>query len=88
MMGYDDKLFIRPSKIWRRFYTYRVWLVVFGGIALVGIHIGYLLFGNNSVEVLLRLESQRKHLEQNAQMIEDENAKLQKQIFELRGLKP
>lgn len=87
-MNYDSDLFIKPSRIWRGIYTNRVWLIVFGVIALLGVYMGYLLFGSNSVEVLLRLESQKHHLEQNAQIIEDENAQLQKQIFELRGLKP
>ena len=46
---------------------------------------GLLLFGNNSVEVLLRLRAQKAHLIEEAQIIELQNARLQKQIFDLKG---
>lgn len=83
-----QELLAKPSKLTRFFYTNRVWLVVFGVLALVGLYVGYLLFGSNSVEVLMRLEAQKKRLVQEAKGIEEQNARLQKQIFELRGLKP
>lgn len=86
----DDaqEFIIKPSRVWRTLYVNRVWFVVFGIPAGVGIYLGYLLFGANSVEVLLRLHAQKRYLVQNTQLIEAENARLQKQIFELRGLKP
>lgn len=86
----DDvqEFIIKPSRVWRTLYVNRAWFVVFGILAGIGIYLGYLLFGANSVEVLLRLHAQKKYLVQNTQLIEAENARLQKQIFELRGLKP
>lgn len=88
MNEHAQEFIIKPSRVWRALYVNRIWFVIFGILAGVGIYLGYLLFGANSVEVLLRLHAQKKHLVQNTQLIEAENARLQKQIFELRGLKP
>ncbi|CAM3263356.1 hypothetical protein [Helicobacter labetoulli] len=78
----------KTSRLWRLVYVNRVWLVVFGVMLGAGLYLGYLLFGNNSVEVLVRLKAQRNTLVNNSKMIEEQNANLQKQIFEIRGLKP
>lgn len=76
------------SAKWRRLiYTNRIWFVAFVIIVAFGLYAGYLLFGSNSVEVLLRLRSQKAHLMQEAHSLETQNANLQKQIFELRGAK-
>ncbi len=88
MRTQTQELLEKPSKLWRFFYINRVWLIVFGLLLVTGLYLGYLLFGSNSVEVLLRLQSQKKHLLQEAQVIEAQNAHLQKQIFELKELKP
>ena len=85
---YYEELLDKPQKITRFFYTNRIWFIVFGLIAGVGLYVGYLLFGSNSLEVLLKLKAQKTHLIQDAQNIEEQNALLQKQIFELRELKP
>lgn len=73
------------SKVWRLLHTNRIWILVFILVMLGGLYMGLLLFGNNSVEVLLRLRTQKSHLIEEAQIIEEQNARLQKQIFELRG---
>ena len=78
----------KTSRLWRLVYVNRVWLVVFGVMLGAGLYLGYLLFGNNSVEVLVRLKAQKNTLVNNSKMIEEQNANLQKQIFEIRGLKP
>lgn len=88
MRKQTQELLEKPSKLWRFFYINRVWLIVFGLLLVTGLYLGYLLFGSNSVEVLLRLQSQKKHLLHEAQVIEAQNAHLQKQIFELKELKP
>ena len=88
MRKQTQELLEKPSKLWRFFYINRVWLIVFGLLLVTGLYLGYLLFGSNSVEVLLRLQSQKKHLLQEAQVIEAQNAHLQKQIYELKKLKP
>lgn len=80
-----QELLDKPSKIWRLLYLNRIWLIIFGIVIVAGVYMGYLLFGNNSVEVLLRLQSQKTHLKEEAQKIEEQNALLQRQIFELKG---
>lgn len=81
----QQDLFEKPSRLWRLLYVNRVWLIIFGILVVLGVYVGYLLFGNNSVEVLLRLQSQKNHLIKEAQKIEAQNARLQRQIFELKG---
>ena len=81
----QQDLFEKPSRLWRLLYVNRVWLIIFGILIVLGVYVGYLLFGNNYVEVLLRLQSQKNHLIKEAQKIEAQNARLQRQIFELKG---
>lgn len=88
MMSETQELLEKTSRLWRVIYTNRVWFVFFGVVLVVGLYMGYLLFGNNSVEVLVRLKAQKNALIHEAQAIEGQNATLQRQIFELRGLKP
>lgn len=85
MTSMQQDLFEKPSRLWRLLYVNRVWLIIFGILVVLGVYVGYLLFGNNSVEVLLRLQSQKNHLIKEAQKIEAQNARLQRQIFELKG---
>lgn len=87
-MSEAEELLEKSSKLWRLVYTNRVWFVLFGVLVGIGLYLGYLLFGNNSVEVLVRLKAQKNALINNSKMIEEQNANLQKQIFEIRGLKP
>ncbi len=87
-MSEAEELLEKSSKLWRLAYTRRVWFVLFGILVGIGLYLGYLLFGNNSVEVLVRLKAQKNALINDSKMIETQNANLQKQIFEIRGLKP
>lgn len=91
--AYEEKqdlheLIKQPSRFWRRLYVSRAWFVLFGAIFFMVIYVGFLLFGNNSIEVLVRLKAQKSHLIKEIRILEEQNARLQKQIFELRGLKP
>lgn len=82
------QLFAPTSRIARFLYTNRIWIIFFSIIAASGFYIGILLFGNDSLEVLVRLKAQKSSLISESQAIEAQNARLQKQIFELKGLKP
>ena len=55
-------------------------------VIAIGLYIGSLLFGVNSVEVLYNLHLQQKALKRNIQYLKKENAKLQKEYFELKEL--
>ncbi len=52
----------------------------------LGIYLGILLFGNNSLEVLLGLEEYEGYLQKEVNSLKNENANLQKSYFELKEL--
>ncbi len=52
----------------------------------LGIYIGTLLFGDNSLEILLGLEEYEHYLEERIDGLKSENAQLQKEYFELKEL--
>lgn len=55
-------------------------------VLTVGIYIGILLFGDNSLDVLLKLESYEDYLKEEITRLKQENATLQKEYFELKEL--
>jgi hypothetical protein len=54
----------------------------------VGVYIGILLFGDNSLDVLLGLEEYEDYLKDEIVRLKQENATLQKEYFELKELDP
>lgn len=57
-------------------------------VVVLGVYIGFLLFGTNSVEVLYRLHVQEKNLKRSIEYLKRENARLQKEYFELKDMEP
>ena len=57
-----------------------------GVVVLSGIYISLLLFGDNSVTVLLDLEEYESYLFKEVTQLKAENASLQKEYFELLEL--
>lgn len=55
-------------------------------VLALGIYLGILLFGNNSLEVLLGLEEYETYLQKEIDLLKNENANLQKSYFELKEL--
>ncbi len=55
-------------------------------IVALGIYIGILLFGDNSLQVLLGLEEYESYLKDDIERLKQENATLQKEYFELKEL--
>ena len=51
-----------------------------------GIYIGILLFGDNSLEVLLGLEDYQTYLQDQIVELKNQNADLQKEYFELKEI--
>ena len=49
-------------------------------------YIGSLLFGNNSVEVMMGLEDYENYLKDEIVRLKSENAELQKEYFELKEI--
>ncbi|BCZ16893.1 hypothetical protein NHP190003_01750 [Helicobacter sp. NHP19-003] len=75
-------------RVWQWLYAYRGLLVIFGIAVALGVYVGCLLFGDNSYEVLTRLKVRQAKLYERVQNLQYENAKLQKQLFELKELEP
>ncbi|WP_104721877.1 hypothetical protein [Helicobacter mesocricetorum] len=57
-------------------------------VCIAGIYFGNLLFGSNSLSVLLELEEKEKKMRQEVNFLTHQNANLQKELFELKGLEP
>jgi hypothetical protein len=63
----------------------KLFIALFLVVAL-GIYIGVLLFGENSLEVLFQLEEYEDYLLSETNQLKIENSNLQKEYFELKGL--
>ena len=55
-------------------------------IVALGIYIGVLLFGDNSLQVLLGLGEYEAYLKEDIERLKTENASMQKEYFELKEL--
>ncbi len=62
--------------------------IVLAVVVGLGIYAGILLFGPNSLTVLLGLEEQRTTLQRHIKSLKARNAALQKEYFELKQLEP
>ncbi|MFY9142892.1 hypothetical protein [Sulfuricurvum sp.] len=61
-------------------------LLAAGVVLLVGVYMGFIFFGDNSLSVLLDLEEHQDYLSEDIERLKVENAALQKQYFELKEL--
>ena len=61
-------------------------LFLFLIVLAVGIYIGILLYGTNSLEVLFELQDYEDYLHSEVYRIKDENAELQREYFELKEI--
>lgn len=64
------------------------WLILLLAVLILGIYIGTLFFGTNSLEVLLELRKKENELSYRVERLRSDNAQLQKEYFELKGLEP
>jgi len=70
---------------WLGFSLKSIFLILVG-IIVLGLYVGVLLFGENSLIVLNRLEHEKKGFSQERKEIKASNQKLQKEYFELLQL--
>ncbi len=57
-------------------------------VVALGVYVGDLLFGKNSLEILLNLQERKSELQQQIKSYKKNNATLQKNYFELLQLEP
>lgn len=55
-------------------------------VLALGIYLGVLLYGTNSLEVLFGLEDYESYLNSEIYRLKDENAELQREFFELKEI--
>ena len=55
-------------------------------VLVSGVYIGILLYGTNSLETLLSLQEYESYLQNEIESLRSENAKLQKEYFELKEI--
>ncbi|MEA3370200.1 MAG: hypothetical protein U9Q40_02545 [Campylobacterota bacterium] len=59
---------------------------LFGVVTALGIYLGVLLYGTNSLEVLFGLQDYENYLQTEIYRLKDENAELQREYFELKEI--
>lgn len=61
-------------------------LLLFSIVMVMGIYLGVLLYGTNSVEVLFGLEDYENYLQDEIVRLKSDNAELQREYFELKEI--
>ncbi len=57
-------------------------------ILFLGVYFGNLFFGQNSLEIFLNLKNEKESIDYEIDSLIRENARLQKEYFELKDLEP
>jgi hypothetical protein len=55
-------------------------------VLTIGVYIGVLLYGTNSLEVLFELQEYENYLQNEVHRLKHENAELQREYFELKEI--
>ncbi|ANV98792.1 hypothetical protein BBW65_07505 [Helicobacter enhydrae] len=63
-------------------------VIIVCGVFWIGWYATELLYGNYSRQILQELREQEQYLKQKVNQLQAQNVKLQKVIFELKGLEP
>lgn len=84
LLGYDEE----NESLTERYFGLSTikFLIASGFVLVLGIYLGLIFFGNNSLSVLLDLEEHQDYLIEDIERLKTENASLQKQFFELQEL--
>ena len=61
-------------------------LSLVSAVLALGIYLGVLLYGTNSLEVLFGLNDYEEYLHSEIHRLKDENAELQREYFELKEI--
>ena len=81
--GIDNTLSITEQYLGLSLNRFLILLFI---VLIAGIYIGILLFGDNSLEVLLGLEDYQIYLQDEITRLKSLNADLQKEYFELKEI--
>ena len=78
----------QPSRFKRWIQINKTFLIIAAVLVALLTYSAFLLFGNASLYTLLSLRKQQEKLLQEVDLLQKQNAKIQKDIFELKGLEP
>lgn len=70
------------------FYKLLPYLSIALIICIFGIYFGNIVFGTNSLSVLMDLRLKEQKMKDEVKHLTEQNANLQKEFFELKGLEP
>ena len=59
---------------------------LFSIVIALGVYLGVLLYGTNSLEILFGLQDYENYLQEEVYRLKDENAELQREYFELKEI--
>jgi len=68
--------------------SYQRLALLIGIVIALGVYLGFLLFGENSLEQYLKLLDEKRYYQQLVIELKEQNAKLQKEYFELKEIQP
>ncbi|WP_257874601.1 hypothetical protein [Helicobacter sp. TUL] len=83
-----QELYQQPSRFKRWIQINKAFLIIAAVLVALLTYSAFLLFGNASLYTLLSLRKQQEKLLQEVDLLQKQNAKIQKDIFELKGLEP
>ncbi len=77
----------RENFIQRYFgFSIKKFLFLVSLIVFLGVYLGIILYGTNSVEILLGLEDYEHYMRDEVKHLKKENAELQREYFELKEI--
>ena len=83
-----QELYQQPSKLKRWLEVNKSFLIAVAVVVGLLAYSVALLFGYASLHSLLSIKKQKEKLTQEVDSLQKQNAKIQKDIFELKGLEP
>ena len=83
-----QELYQQPSRFKRWIQINKTFLIIAAVLVALLTYSAFLLFGNASLYTLLSLRKQQEKLLQEVDLLQKQNAKIQKDIFELKGFEP
>ncbi len=63
-------------------------IYLIGGIFALGIYLGIMLFGENSILALYKIDKEKKEITREIESLKESNQKLQEEYFLLKQLEP
>ncbi|MDD5157632.1 hypothetical protein [Sulfurimonas sp.] len=80
---YDEPQSITQKYLGLSLYKF---LVLTFAVLVIGIYLGIIFYGTNSLEILFGLQDYQEYLQSEIHRLKNENAELQREYFELKEI--